>query len=138
MLQNIRPDYLFSYWVFGWYILYMVGFVTPNPKFAIIVALLENLFVLASMVYVRIIPKNIFYFSLIVIIFKVVPLWTIRNTTIKKRDLYATFGFFLMYIGWIIWDEKTHELVQSYTQMLSNTIRTPGMLLLDKLFRGFV
>jgi hypothetical protein len=116
----------------------MVGFVTPNPKFAIIVALLENLFVLASMVYVRIIPKNIFYFSLIVIIFKVVPLWTIRNTTIKKRDLYATFGFFLMYIGWIIWDEKTHELVQSYTQMLSNTIRTPGMLLLDKLFRGFV
>ena len=82
MLQNIRPDYLFSYWVFAWYLLYMVGLVTPNPKFAIIVALLENLFVLASMVYVRVIPKKIIYFSLIILLAKVIPLWTVRNLSL--------------------------------------------------------
>lgn len=134
MLQNIRPDYLFSYWVFAWYVLYMVGLVTPNPKFAIIFALLENLFVLASMVYVRVRPKKILYFALMVLLVKVIPLWTVRKSTITKRDVYATFGLFLMYIGWIIWDEKTHELVRSYTQMLNNSIQTPGMLLLVKLF----
>jgi len=135
MLQNIRPDYLFSYWVFAWYVLYMTGLVTHNPKFAIIFALLENLFVLASMLYVRVIPKKIFYFILIILLMKVLPLWTVRTSVITMRDVYATIGLFLMYIGWIVWDEKSHELVRSYTQMLNNSIQTPAMLILDKLFK---
>jgi hypothetical protein len=134
MLQNIRPDYLFSYWVFFWYILYIVGLVHQNPKLAIILALLENVFMLVSMAYLRIKPKNIFYFFLIVVLIKVIPLWTLRNTQIQSKDLYITLGLVLMYIGWIIWDEKTNELVLSYKQILNNSIQTPGMLLLDKLF----
>jgi len=135
MLQNIRPDYLFSYWVFTWYIFYMLGIVTHNPKFAIIVALLENLSILGSMIYLRVNPKKIGYFIIMILVAKVIPLWTVLNTQIKMRDLYATFGLFLMYIGWIIWDEKTSHLFSAYTEMLTNQIQTPGMVLLDKLFR---
>jgi hypothetical protein len=113
----------------------MTGLVTHNPKFAIIFALLENLFVLASMLYVRVIPKKIFYFILIILLMKVLPLWTVRTSVITMRDVYATIGLFLMYIGWIVWDEKSHELVRSYTQMLNNSIQTPAMLILDKLFK---
>jgi hypothetical protein len=66
---------------------------------------------------------------------KVIPLITVINTQIKTRDLYATFGVVLMYIGWIIWDEKTNELVGAYTDLLNKSIQSPGMAFLDKLFR---
>ena len=119
MLQNIRPDYLFSYWVFAWYILYMVGLVQPNPKFAIIVALLENLLMLTSMLYAKVNLKKIIYLSIIILLAKIIPLWTVRNNPIKSRDIYATVGVFLMYIGWIVWDDKTNQLFSAYTQMLN-------------------
>ena len=137
MLQNIRPDYLLSYWVFAWYLLYMFGLVRPNPKFAIILTLLENLWMLLWMVYLKVKPKKIIYFAMMIVLIKVIPLLTVIQDKIDIRDIYATFGLVLMYIGWIVWDEKVNELYGAYTQILSNSIQTPGMLLLDKLFRSF-
>lgn len=134
MIQIIRPDYIFSYWIFGWYLVYMLGWVTPNPKFAIYIALLENLFVLSSMIYSRVNPKKIFYFSIVILLIKVLPLWSLRNSKIKERDIYATVGVFLMYVGWIIWDDKMIALTDAYTQMLDNKIQLPGMTLLNKMF----
>jgi hypothetical protein len=137
MLQNIRPDYILSYWVFAWYLLYMFGLVRPNPKFAIILTLLENLWMLLWMVYLKVKPKKIIYFAMMIVLIKVIPLLTVIQDKIDIRDIYATFGLVLMYIGWIVWDEKVNELYGAYTQILSNSIQTPGMLLLDKLFRSF-
>jgi hypothetical protein len=134
MLQNIRPDYLFSYWVFAWYVLYMTGILTANPKFAILVALLENVLVLLSMVYLRVNPKKIYYFFIMILLVKVLPLWTLRKSTITKRDVSATAGLLLMYVGWIIWDEKVNASFKAYMQMLDPTIQTPGMLLLARVF----
>ena len=134
MLQNIRPDYLFSYWVVAWYVLYMTGIVTPNPKFAILVALLENVLVLLSMVYLRVNPKKIYYFFIMILLVKVLPLWTLRKSTVTKRDVSATAGLLLMYVGWIIWDEKVNASFKAYMQMLDPTIQTPGMLLLARVF----
>jgi hypothetical protein len=113
----------------------MTGLVTPNPKFAIIVALIENLVMFVSMIYLRVNPKKTFYFAIVILVAKVIPLITVINTQIKTRDLYATFGVVLMYIGWIIWDEKTNELVGAYTDLLNKSIQSPGMAFLDKLFR---
>lgn len=135
MLQNIRPDYLLSYWVFAWYLLYMFGLVRPNPKFAILLTLLENLWMLLWMVYLKVKPKKIIYFALMIVLVKVIPLLTVIQDKIELRDINATFGLVLMYIGWIVWDEKVNELVGAYMQILSTSIQTPGMLLLDKLFR---
>ena len=134
MLQNIRPDYLFSYWVVAWYALYMTGIVSPNPKFAILVALLENVLVLLSMVYLRVNPKKIYYFFIMILLVKVLPLWTLRKSTVTKRDVSATAGLLLMYVGWIIWDEKVNASFKAYMQMLDPTIQTPGMLLLARVF----
>ena len=134
MLQNIRPDYLFSYWVFAWYVLYMTGILTANPKFAILVALLENVLVLLSMVYLRVNPKKIYYFFIMILLVKVLPLWTLRKSTVTKRDVSATAGLLLMYVGWIIWDEKVNASFKAYMQMLDPTIQTPGMLLLARVF----
>lgn len=130
----IRPDYIFSYWIFGWYVIYMMGLVKHNPKFALYLGVLENFFVLASMAYYKVKVKNILYFSVLIILLKLLPLWTLRNTKIQEADLYATAGVFLMFIGWIVWDEQLNVLVESYTQMLNNRNQLPGMILLEKIF----
>lgn len=126
-----------SYWVFAWYLLYMFGLVRPNPKFAILLTLLENVWMLLWMLYLKVKPKKIIYFALMIVLVKVIPLLTVIQDKIELRDINATFGLVLMYIGWIVWDEKVNELVGAYMQILSNSIQTPGMLLLDKLFRSF-
>lgn len=131
----IRPDYIFSYWIFGWYILYITGLFNHNPQFALYIGLLENIFVLVSMIYYNVNVKNIFYFTLITILMKVIPLWTLRQTTITEKDLYATFGLFLMYLGWIVWDEHIFILYKSYTDMLNNKNQLPGMIFLERLLR---
>jgi hypothetical protein len=131
----IRPDYIFSYWIFGWYILYITGLFNHNPKFALYLGLLENLFVLVSMIYYNVNVKNIFYFTLIILLMKVIPLWTLRQTTMSEKDLYATLGIFLMYIGWIVWEEHVFILYKAYTDMLNNKNQLPGMLFLEKILR---
>jgi hypothetical protein len=113
----------------------MFGLVRPNPKFAILLTLLENLWMLLWMVYLKVKPKKIIYFALMIVLVKVIPLLTVIQDKIELRDINATFGLVLMYIGWIVWDEKVNELVGAYMQILSTSIQTPGMLLLDKLFR---
>jgi len=69
-----------------------------------------------------------------ILLIKVIPLWTLRDTKIKERDIYATLGVVLMYVGWIIWDDKGIELSNAYVQMVDNKIQTPGMMLLNKIF----
>lgn len=134
MIQTIRPDYIFSYWIFAWYLLYIFGLVPQNPKFAIYVGIFENAFVLLSMIWMKINLKKILYFATMILLIKVLPLWTIRHTKIKEKDVYATLGLLLMYVGWIIWDDKVTALADSYNQMVDNKIQTPGMIFLSKLF----
>jgi hypothetical protein len=134
MIQTIRPDYIFSYWIFAWYLLYITGWVTPNPKFAIYIAIFENLIIFLSMIYLKTNLKKVIYFLIMVILIKLIPLWTLRNTKIKEKDIYATLGVVLMYVGWIIWDDKMISLSDAYTHMVDDKIRSPGMSLLSKLF----
>ena len=135
MLQKIRPDYIFSYWIFVWYLFYITGYFSHNPKLAVLIGLVENLFVLLSMLYYKVNLKNILYFTIVIIVIKIIPLWTLRTTTITAKDIYPTAGLFLMYLGWIIWDEKVYVLKESYMDMLNNKNQLPGMVLLEKLFR---
>ena len=130
----IRPDYIFSYWIILWYLFYELGLITYNPKFALYIGLVENLFVFFSMIYHKVLLRNILFFSFIIFIFKVVPLWTIRNTKIKRIDIEATFALFIMYIGWLLWEKKLDTLSKGYTEMLKSDNKMPGMMLLTKLF----
>jgi hypothetical protein len=130
----IRPDYIFSYWIIVWYLCYKADLMTYNPKFALYVGLFENLFVLFSMIYHNVILRNILFFVVIILFFKVVPLWTLRNTELKPIDIQATFALFIMYLGWLLWEEKLNTLHKGYTEMLKTQNQMPGMTLLTKLF----
>jgi hypothetical protein len=96
-----RFDFVFSYWIFAWFILYELKITHYNPKIALIIGLLVNVIELSTMIYYKNSFSNIFLFSLINFIFKVVPLWILRKTEYKVIDVYADIGLFIIYLFWL-------------------------------------
>jgi hypothetical protein len=97
-----RFDLVFSYWIFAWFILYELKITHYNPKIALIIGLLVNVIELSTMIYYKNSFSNIFLFSLINFILKVVPLWILRKTEYKVIDVYADIGLFIIYLFWLI------------------------------------
>ena len=98
----MRFDYLFSYWVLFWYLLYFFKFEKKyNPKFPLIIALIENLIILFFMFYYKSKIYTIIYFIIVVFFMKVIPIYTVWNINIKMKDIYMTIFLFFIYLCWI-------------------------------------
>lgn len=133
----MRIDYIFSYWIFFWYLLYIFGIVTSyNPKFAIFCGLIENFVLLLSMLYFGTKKKLVFLFLIMSVLLKIIPLISIWNTKMNITDIYATailFGIYLFYVLWI--NKKTlHDFTeQTKNLILHNKNTLPGMMFLSRL-----
>ena len=53
-VEKARFDQIFSYWIFVWYLLYVLGVISYNPKFALIIGVITNLFVLLIKIILKI------------------------------------------------------------------------------------
>lgn len=131
----MRIDYIFSYWIFFWYLLYISGIQTTyNPKFAIVCGLLENLGVSALMLYFGTNWNLIFLFFIMTTLLKIIPLATLWNTEIHRADIYATFILFGLYLAYVYLIGK--KTVNDFTKqtkelVLHNRNTLPGMKLLS-------
>jgi len=96
-----RFDFVFSYWIFAWFILYELKITQYNPKIALIIGLLINVIELSTMIYYKNSFSNIFLFSIINFMLKVVPIWILRKTEYKIIDIYADIGLFIIYLFWL-------------------------------------
>ena len=96
-----RFEFVFSYWIFAWYLLYEVGFISFNPKFALTVGLIDNFIAFILMIYFKNSFMNIFLFLLINLFIKIIPLWRLRKTAYKLFDLYATIILFIIFLLWM-------------------------------------
>ena len=47
----IRLDFIFSYWIFLWYILYFFTIVKYSPKFILYVAMIDNVLLFSMLIY---------------------------------------------------------------------------------------
>ena len=105
----------------------MFNITSFSPKFAILLGIIENIFTLIVIYKVGI---NTIYFIIMILILKVIPLYTIRKDIIRAQDVRFTFGLFIVYLIWCsinrfnIIDVFTHAV---YKQDL------PGMILLRSL-----
>ena len=92
-----RFDFVASYWLFAWWVLYYSGIVPFNPKFFLLLATIENVFGFIFILPLENVPSALF----INIFLKVVPLILVWNTVTTKRDI--VFGLFLglVYIAWL-------------------------------------
>jgi hypothetical protein len=91
-----RFDFVFSYWMFAWYVAYMVGLVPYNPSLFIILGGVVNL---AEFFTDKI--KNPRLFILVNIFIKVLPIVSLIRTPVRPVDIQAGFVYFATYLGWM-------------------------------------
>ena len=93
-----RFDFVFSYWIFVWYLLYEFKYVKYSPKLALIIGLSINLVVMLIMVYYNNSLRNILLFFIVQIFLKIIPLWRLRN-----NNIYDFKSLIILYIIYIVW-----------------------------------
>jgi hypothetical protein len=101
----MRVDFVFSYWIFFWYILYISGLTHFNPKFALIIATIHNVCLLFKKIYLKVSKENIIRFVILMFLLKLIPLYTINNN-IKTSDIIVTFILLLVHILWLLINDK--------------------------------
>ncbi len=129
----IRADLILSYWILFWYVFYITGYISQSPKLAFYILLMINLFILFSMFFFKVKNYKIIAFVLIILIMIVIPLWTVHHTTINNADIKATLGLLVMYVGWLLWEDKLHLMRELYTDMLSTKNSTHAMAFFSRL-----
>lgn len=130
----IRIDFIFSYWIFAWYLLYMIQIINFNPKFALICGLIENIIIILLMIYFKTKYKLIILFLIMCFIMKIIPLYTLSATNIQILDIKITIKIFCYYLIWMIANNKTSNdfIKNTYDLIIFNKNTLPGMTLLDK------
>lgn len=134
----MRVDFIFSYWIFFWYLLYISGLIVQyNPKFAILCGLAENVFILLLMLYFHTNVKLILLFIIMMIPLKIIPLYTLWDTKITWIDVQITFFVFLFYLVWgYMNDKKIHDFTKRTQELILHNKNTlPGMQILDKIIK---
>ena len=132
----VRPDLIFSYWIYLWYILYIFKVLKYSPKLAIIFGMIENLFILLLMCIYNTKKILIVLFIIMFFILKLIPLYTIWNDKIQLNDdIKNTSLLFIIYLLWIHLNQLTitDALTNSKNLILYNKNTMPGMTILLKL-----
>ena len=131
----LRVDFILSYWIFTWYILYIINIISYSPKLIIMLGILENLITLIIMILYGSNCKTIIYFIIINIIIKVIPFYTIRNDKIKSRDIYSTIILILIYLFWV--KINGQSVIEYYKKIIYSLIHnkkdTIGIAILTKI-----
>ena len=97
-----RPDLIFSYWIFAWFILYKLFKLPINsPKLLLILGLIYNSYLLFKMYLNNMDNHYLFSFFMTIVILKLIPLYYLRSESIFKKHVHTSlivFGLFLLYI----------------------------------------
>lgn len=139
MITN-RPDFVISYWIFAWYILYELKIVKYNPKIALIFGLAINLFMLSMMIYFNNSWINIFLFCFINFFIKVLPLIRLQNSQYKWTDFYALVVLFIIYLVWLFLNgiNIKERVLNYYDNMKNKKPLGPFMTYMNQLLRNGV
>jgi predicted ABC-type sugar transport system permease subunit len=97
----------------------MFGIVQNNPLFALQVGIAVNSSMIVFMLFSNASTYNILFLLVAGFLFKVIPWFTIRNTTLKTSDVVASVGLAFIYVGWILWQNKTTMMVNRFLTCLN-------------------
>ena len=127
----IQPHLIFSYWIVLWYVLYELRFVKYNPKFWLIFALVINIVELFGMLYFKRFFMA-FTFLIAITIIKIIPIFLLRNTTIYKKDIMVGLALFIIYNGWLYYNNYSlYKLFyKMYISIKTNNNELPLMTIM--------
>lgn len=131
----IRDDFIFSNWIFVWFILYYIGLIEYSPLFILVLALLENIYTIGLMVVNKVRSLAIMYFAIVVLFAKFIPLYLIRNEKIKMNDIIFTLLLFNTYLVWLLVNGK--DFIQTSKDIVNSLVtdnpQTTIMMVLQNL-----
>ena len=145
-----RFDFVFSYWIFAWFLLYWFRVIPYSPKLAMCLSILENAVLLGIMIFLlQSSMETVTKFAIINMFIKVIPLYAVWNDKINwKRDIIIIMVLFLIYAIWLFINSKSR--LEEQNEILRNTKSwdkkamiyfmapiTPGMLLYDDIKKYF-
>lgn len=135
----IRIDLVFSYWIFAWYLAYIAKLTLYNPKWGLVLGIMENLAMVVAFILFGASLSSITLFILINLVIKGIPLYTIYNTKPGIKDIYAMVGLFAIYAIWVYANGGTiiEYLQKTYDSILHSKNDTPAMWLIDKLSKMY-
>jgi hypothetical protein len=134
----MRFDYLFSYWIIVWYLLYLFRITYYNPKFVFICGIIVNLIILFFMIYYKT-NINVIIFTIFgMFLIKFIPIYTIWNTIIEWKDIFFAFILFFIYIIWLYINNKSLYYIYNDTiKVIFNKKYFPLTELFIKLYNYF-
>ena len=135
----LRADLVFSYWIYLWYLLYVFKFINYSPKFPLILGLIDNIIMFILMLLYGTSGRTILYFVIINTFIKVVPLYYLKNESIKMTDIYITFGLFSVFIIWLHLNKQNlfGNIKLIYDSLLYGKNQTPFMAFINKIKKNF-
>lgn len=91
--------FIYSYWIFTWFILYLLNIIPYNPIFYIIIGYIITIFEFIYLILKKTNKYNLIKYTIINIIIKVFPiiiLIYLNKYKFNYKDIY--FGIILLYI----------------------------------------
>jgi hypothetical protein len=130
----MRFDFVFSYWIFAWYLLYMAKIVIYRPKLVILLGIIENTILLISMILYGSNLRTISSFIIINTFIKLIPYYSLRHETIRTSDWKPTVIIFLLYCFWIYLNKQdlTGNYKNVFDSLIHNRDETPMLSLLKR------
>ena len=136
MREITRFDFVFSYWIFAWYLLYMVKFVKSSPKLALGLGIIGNIVLLTLVILFGANLRTILSFIMINSIIKVIPYYSLHRETIRARDVKPIIILFIMYCCWIYYNKQglTGNYKMIFDSLVNNRYDTPAMSFMNRVF----
>ena len=91
-----RFDFVFSYWMFAWYVAYMIGVVPFNPFLFMILGGAVNI---AELFMGKIKDPRMFF--AVNLFIKILPIVSLIRTPTKLVDIQFGLLYFLTYLVWL-------------------------------------
>ena len=139
MSKSIRADLVFSYWVYVWYILYELKFISYSPKFALILGIIDNIIMFLLMIMFSSKTKTIILFIIINVFIKVLPIYYLQKEVIVLKDVYFTCFLFIIFIIWLHVNRQNlvGNLKLVHDSLLYNKSQTPFFQFIDKMQKNY-
>jgi hypothetical protein len=135
---HIRFDFLFSYWVFIWFIIYYFTYKNSwlgqrftqwgNPKLALILALIENLATLGWIAVANGGLLTLLKYTCMILAMKVLPLYLVWGRPIRvPQDIYVFTGVFVLYNLYLWWNRETLTTIymRTFRSIVQHDNQTP-------------
>lgn len=138
-MAALRADLVFSYWIYIWFILYELQIIDYSPKFPLILGVIYNVIMLFFMTLYGTSRRTIFYFIVINTLIKVLPLYYLREESIRMSDIYFTGGLFLLFVFWLHLNKQSlvGNIKLIHDSLLYGKDQTPFMALLNKIKQNY-